>query len=201
VNSLLSIINERIYHNNTQPVEVPLISLFGASNELPEEEEGLQALYDRLLLRKVLQPISDYQNLQKLLLLQNEYEPKITVTFDEVEKMQNDAMNVDISGIITDLLHIKKDLEKEGVIISDRRLKQSVSVIKAFAFLNGRKKAIGDDLSILQYVFWTDPKEIPTVKNVVLAVSNPLHRKLLNFQRYSEISKRKFQSIQRSHRR
>lgn len=177
LNSLLSIINERLYHNNTQPVEVPLISLFGASNELPEEEEGLHALYDRLLLRKVLQPISDYQNLQKLLLLQNKYEPKIAVTLNEIEKMQNDAMNVDVSEVITDLLQIKRDLEKEGIIISDRRLKQSTAVIKAFAFLNGRKKAIGDDLSILQYVFWTDLGEIPTVKNVVLAVSNPFAQK------------------------
>jgi MoxR-like ATPase len=177
LNSLLSIINERIYHNNSHPIEVPLISLFGASNELPEEEEGLQALYDRLILRKILQPISDYQNLQKLLLSQNGYTPKITVTLDEIEKMHEKAMNVDVSEVITDLLHIKRDLEKEGIMISDRRLKQSTGVIKAFSFLNGRKKATGDDLSILQYVFWTDPEEIPTVKNVVLAVSNPFAQK------------------------
>jgi len=177
LNSLLSIINERIYHNNSQPIEVPLISLFGASNELPEEEEGLQALYDRLILRKILQPISDYQNLQKLLVLQGEYEPKIMITLDELEKMQEKVMDIDTTEIITDLLHIKRDLEKEGIMISDRRLKQSTTVIKGFAFLNGRKEATGDDLSILQYVFWTDPGEIPTVKNVVLAVSNPFAQK------------------------
>jgi len=177
LNSLLSIINERIYHNDSQPIEVPLISLFGASNELPEEGEGLQALYDRLILRKILQPISDYQNLQKLLVLQGEYEPKIMITLDELEKMQEKVMDIDTTEIITDLLHIKRDLEKEGIMISDRRLKQSTTVIKGFTFLNGRKKATGDDLSILQYVFWTDPGEIPTVKNVVLAVSNPFAQK------------------------
>jgi len=177
LNSLLSIINERIYHNDSQPIEVPLISLFGASNELPEEEEGLQALYDRLLLRKVLQPISDYQNLRKLLALQANYEPTVTVTLDELAKMQYDATKVDISEIVSDVLRIKRDLEKEGIMISDRRLKQSTTVIKAFAYMNGRKKATGDDLSILQYVFWTAPGEIPTVKNVVLAVANPYAQK------------------------
>jgi len=179
LNSLLSITNERIFHNDSQPIKVPLISLFAASNEIPDddEEKKLQALYDRLMLRKILQPISDYQNLQKLLLLQSNYEPKITVTLDELEKMQNDVMSIDVSEIITDLLHIKRDLEKEGIMISDRRLKQSTTVIKGFAFLNGRKEATGDDLSILQYVFWTDPGEIPTVKNVVLAVSNPFAQK------------------------
>src|SRR3990172_9223884 len=53
LNSILTLMNERRFHNGRDPIDVPLITLFGASNELPEEDE-LQALYDRFLLRFVV---------------------------------------------------------------------------------------------------------------------------------------------------
>ena len=51
LNSLLTLINERLFYNNGKPFRTPLISIIGASNEYPEEGEGLEALYDRFLLR------------------------------------------------------------------------------------------------------------------------------------------------------
>lgn len=48
LNSLLSILHERIYFNGREKEEVPLLFLVAASNELPDEEEQLTALYDRL---------------------------------------------------------------------------------------------------------------------------------------------------------
>src|SRR5277367_4092093 len=50
LNALLTLINERLFHNGRERLTVPLITLFGASNELPDEEE-LTALYDRFMLR------------------------------------------------------------------------------------------------------------------------------------------------------
>src|SRR6201987_3305775 len=50
LNALLTVINERLFHNGRQRITVPLITMFGASNELPDEEE-LTALYDRFMLR------------------------------------------------------------------------------------------------------------------------------------------------------
>ena len=44
LNSLLTILNERLFDNGTERMEVPLLVLVGASNELPESEE-LDALY------------------------------------------------------------------------------------------------------------------------------------------------------------
>lgn len=52
LNTLLTILNERLYDNGSTRETVPLLCLVGASNELPESEE-LDALYDRFLLRKV----------------------------------------------------------------------------------------------------------------------------------------------------
>jgi MoxR-like ATPase len=50
LNSLLAIINERVFHNDGQPLSCPLVTMFGASNELPESKD-LEALFDRFLLR------------------------------------------------------------------------------------------------------------------------------------------------------
>src|ERR1700738_1927793 len=50
LNALLTIIKERIFHTARERVPVPLITMFGASNELPDEDE-LTALYDRFMLR------------------------------------------------------------------------------------------------------------------------------------------------------
>src|SRR4051812_22993827 len=49
LNSLLTVVNERVFHNDGAPVQCPLVTLFGASNELPEGKE-LEALFDRFLL-------------------------------------------------------------------------------------------------------------------------------------------------------
>ncbi|MBN1110282.1 MAG: AAA family ATPase, partial [Methanomassiliicoccales archaeon] len=45
LNSLLTILNERMFHNGNEVMEVPILTVYGASNELPEQEEGLSALY------------------------------------------------------------------------------------------------------------------------------------------------------------
>jgi MoxR-like ATPase len=50
LNALLKIANERAFHNGGQEIQIPLISLFGASNEMPQGNE-LEALWDRFLLR------------------------------------------------------------------------------------------------------------------------------------------------------
>ena len=51
LNALLTILNERVYHNGTEVQPVPLQSLIAASNELPADQEELAALYDRFLVR------------------------------------------------------------------------------------------------------------------------------------------------------
>lgn len=65
LNTLLTVINERLFDNGTERIRVPLICMVGASNELPESEE-LNALYDRFLVRKQVKQASA-QGIQSIL--------------------------------------------------------------------------------------------------------------------------------------
>ena len=66
LNALLTLINERVFHNGRERVTVPLITMFGASNELPDEEE-LTALFDRFMLRFMVDYISEDFRFLKML--------------------------------------------------------------------------------------------------------------------------------------
>ncbi len=57
LNTLLTIINERQFDNGSSREHVPLLTVVGASNELPESEE-LDALYDRFLVRRQVNQVS-----------------------------------------------------------------------------------------------------------------------------------------------
>src|SRR5437660_8497581 len=50
LNNLLTVLNERVYRRGAETHRLPLLSLFSASNHLPEDD-ALQALFDRFLLR------------------------------------------------------------------------------------------------------------------------------------------------------
>src|SRR5215467_12635433 len=50
LNNLLTVLNERVYRRGAEIHQLPLLSLFAASNHLPEDE-ALRALFDRFLLR------------------------------------------------------------------------------------------------------------------------------------------------------
>ncbi len=176
LNSLLTLINERIYHNNGGAVSVPLETMLGASNELPSDE-SLAALYDRFLLRFKLAYIEEDAAFRDMM---NMPEVKLSVqmTFDELHDMQEQIRKIPIPASVLDaIVQIRKELRKEGVIPSDRRYRQAQDVLRAFAFLNGRQQVSTDDIAILKHVLWDEPAHVSVVERVVISVSNPLQRK------------------------
>ena len=178
LNSLLTIVNERKYHNNGTPANVPLQSLFGASNELPEGEE-LGALYDRFILRYSVNYIADDSDFKAMLTMDMTNQNPETVTLAELAVMQAEAMAVKIPyEVIETLIQIRNKLKKEGIINSDRRFKQSLDILKAHAYINGRDVVGDDDLTILQHILWSQPAEIKTVSRVIVGTANPIMNKI-----------------------
>ena len=59
LNTLLTVMNEGIYRNGLDVLKVKMKLLVAASNELPDKEDGLGALWDRFLVRLPVSPVSD----------------------------------------------------------------------------------------------------------------------------------------------
>ncbi len=166
LNAILTLINERLFHNGRQVVPVPLLTLFGASNELPEDDE-LLALYDRFLLRFVVGYIDeDFRFLR--MLQAKEPEQRTLLSLDELRQMQAEVRDIAVPDLVLrTLADIRRELRKKNIVASDRRYRQSLSLLQALAYLNGRVTVAESDLFFLEHVLWKDPGEHAEVHNVI----------------------------------
>ena len=166
LNALLTIINEREFPNGRERVRVPLITMFGASNELPDEEE-LTALYDRFMLRFVVDYIvEDFRFLK--MLEGPRAEARTTLTFAELESLKADAARVAMpAGMLKSIAELRRELLKEQIVVSDRRWKNALDVLRAHALVIDRDSVTEDDLMFLEHVLWKDPEELPKVRDVL----------------------------------
>ncbi|MDE1880238.1 MAG: hypothetical protein KGI89_06815, partial [Euryarchaeota archaeon] len=69
---------------------------------------------------------------------------------------------------------IRAALRSNGIEPSDRRFKQSVGVLKAYAYLGGRDVVGMDDLASTRYMLWTTPEQEAKVAQEVLRVASPM---------------------------
>ena len=180
LNALLTIMNEHIFYNDGKPVEVPLISMFGASNE-PPEDESLDAMYDRFIFRMNVQYIHDAANKKRmhsnyvdsragLLNMVN----KTTITLEEVQALQAAAKTVKVpKDIINKFIRLISDLDRQAVHISDRRQNECFKVMQGSAVLAGRNNVTLDDFKSLIYVLWEKEEHIPLIESSILKMVNP----------------------------
>lgn len=168
LNSLLTLINERLFYNNGTPVKVPLISVIGASNEYPEEGEGLEALFDRFLLRFELDYIADETNFVSMMKGNGQNQVMPSMTMEELVQLQFFTDMVTIPDEVYDTLSkIRNELRDEGIRPSDRRFKQSLSVLQAKALINQRQVVKVDDIVILENALWETVDQKDNVSLIV----------------------------------
>jgi len=168
LNTLLTVMNERLFYNGGEAIQVPLITLFGASNELPSEEDELEALYDRFLLRYVLDYIKEDFRFLKMIQGELTESEKSTIDIAELKLCQSEMRDVLVPSHVLKLIsRIRSELRKKGIILSDRRYKQSVLVLKSRAYLDGRREVEESDLSILENILWRAPGETGEVQAVI----------------------------------
>ena len=181
-NTLLTILNEKIYRNGEQQFPVDLFAIIAASNELPEENQGLDALWDRFLIRMHVLGIKTRENFEKMILeIKNLYSDnlsdEIKITKAEYKKWQTKIDNIDVPKEVLELIHhirIKIEEYNENIseeekplYISDRRWKKIIKIIKTSAFLNGRKKVDLMDCFLVPYMIWDNPEQIDNINRLV----------------------------------
>ena len=166
LNALLMILNERRFHNGREVREVPLITLFGAANELPEDDE-LSAIYDRFLLRFVVDYIGEDWRFLRMLRAEPPAERTI-LTLDEIRSLQREAERVEVpDGVLRSLAELRRALAERQVIASDRRYRQSLTLLRALALVRGKEQVGDRELMFLEHVLWRDPAERETLREVL----------------------------------
>ena len=166
LNTILTLINERRFHNGREVTAVPLLTLFAASNELPEDDE-LLALNDRFLLRFVVDYVEE--DFRFLKLLQSRAPAaRTTLALAELEAARAEAAALPVPGsVLRALTDLRRELRRRNLIVSDRRWAQSLGVLRAYAYLAGRTEVSEEDLPFLAHVLWRDPAERPEVRTAI----------------------------------
>ncbi len=158
LNALLTVMNERRFHDGPSAQPIPLRTLVGASNELPDEDE-LLALYDRFLVRVVVDFIDEDFRFVKLLTMEDA-PPLPTITLAQLDAARAAAAALPVDAqVLRDLPALRRDLRERGVTASDRRWKQSLGYLRAAAWLAGREAVDEADLPLLRHVLWSAPEE------------------------------------------
>jgi MoxR-like ATPase len=158
LNSLLTAINERKFHNNGAPIQIPLRMVVGASNELPEGTE-LSALYDRFLVRYWVDYIDQAKAFGAMLQAQ-ESTVAPEMTLEDWDCAREEVATVMVGAWVYDTLYqLRAALQAANVQVSDRRWKRCLKLLQATAWLRGADEVESEDLMVLEAVLWTDPAE------------------------------------------
>lgn len=178
LNALLRAINERAVVNGGRRVDIPLLSLFAASNELPQSDD-LQAFWDRLPLRYVVGYLSE-AGFARFLRLGDPPPIGVRLSLPDLEALQEAARQVALPDSLAQALeHLRRDLLAEGITVSDRRWGIALGLLKAHALIEGRVAVEEDDLAILAHVCWQQPDQAQRIARAAGRLANPLNQKAL----------------------
>ena len=176
LNSLLTILNERKFANGSTIVDVPLLSLFGASNEVPNDE-ALEAIYDRFLLRVYSDNLDSFHfhgliekglayETSKLNPGSRAYQALLTSeSLHELHANLPRALNFS-PEFISRYKAIVFQIRNEGITVSDRRVIKLLKLFAASALFDGRQSADESDFFILKHI-WNNLDQRDILRDII----------------------------------
>lgn len=200
LNTLLALINERRFRNGSRLQRAHLITLLGASNDVPEDPM-LSAFCDRFLFRCAVEYVSE-EAVDDVLDLGWTHEqrwldePELpavdeqdddpaddeawarpdTAEFSlgDLRAMQRAVFTIDLGGQVRRaLVTVLQTLQDEKISFSDRRAVKAQKAIAASALLDGRGRAEPADLAVLTHL-WSVPHDEIVIRRVLEANEVPL---------------------------
>lgn len=183
LNTLLTIVNERKFRNDGKVEKVPLKGIVAASNETPATNQGLDALYDRFIIRLKVSPLKAKDNFMALLdgtpvSSDVVVDDELSFGEDEWNDMLDRLSDVHFSEEAKAVLHaIRKRIEeynakaeaekKTPLYVSDRRWQKIARILKTAAFLCDRNEILPVDLMILSDCLWNEPSQLDDTRQIV----------------------------------
>jgi MoxR-like ATPase len=183
LNSLLMVLNERVFRRGRETRRLPLLMVVGASNRLPEDD-ALSALFDRFLLRVRCDNVPA-ERLPDVLaagwkLDHEEFVPSgrdaaTTMSVEEIRQVQSLVAEVDLSATQRTYVGTVGKLRQAGIPVSDRRAVKLQRLVAASAALCGRGAANTTDLWILRHIWDVDEQRevIAAIVNQAVEASPP----------------------------
>ena len=210
-NTLLTVINEKIFRNGKREMHLPLKLLVAASNELPAKGEGLEALWDRFVIRIESRPIKLEKNFRAMLLeshadfsgstgilghadfADNADFSDLKITAEEYAEWAEKICKIGVKEEVLDAISaIRKSLravnvdeaaERRNIYVSDRRWKNIVRLLRTSAFMQDREEVDICDLLPIYHCLWQEPEERDAIRNIVIrALFSPFADKLVEMK-------------------
>ena len=182
-NTLLTVINEKRFRNGDTEMQIPLKLLVSASNELPAQGEGLEALWDRFIIRMECSNIKQESHFNAML-LDDASEKEVTVpegvqiAEEEYRSWTEQIGQVAVSEDVLKCINvIRRALgnvpvgnsdERHNVYVSDRRWKNIVRLLKTSAFMHDRTEVALADMLPIYHCLWQEPEEAEGVRGIVI---------------------------------
>lgn len=188
-NTLLTVINEKLFRNGIREIELPLKLLVAASNELPAKGEGLEALWDRFVIRIESRPIRQEKNFREMLLgvkseaggqgqEAEESAQSNAITAGEYAEWSKAIDRIGVKEEVFDAISaIRKSLravnvdeavERRQVYVSDRRWKNIMRLLRTSAFMQDREEVAVCDLLPIYHCLWQEPEERDAIRALVI---------------------------------
>jgi MoxR-like ATPase len=182
LNSLLSILNERRFFTGSASIQVPLSSLYGATNEIPNDD-ALAAVFDRFLVRTLSDNLDSF-HFHGLIERGLRGEVEGLAQHDGEAAVENAARPLVslaeirvLKGRLARHLQFPEDflarykglvfqIRSEGVTLSDRRVVKLLKLFAASALIDGRPTVDEGDFFVLRHV-WNSVDQIPIVDDIV----------------------------------
>jgi MoxR-like ATPase len=185
LNSLLHVINERKFSNGPNVVEVPLISLYAASNEVPNDE-SLAAMFDRFLLRVLSDNLDSYhfhELMNKGIALEVQKmtgrggPPANIVSARELRALQSnfDRFMVFPEDFLAKYKGLIFQIRSEGISVSDRRAVKMLKLFAASAVFDGRTRVHDGDFFVLRHI-WNNLDQVELLEEIVNPVVDAYYR-------------------------
>ncbi|KAK3234921.1 hypothetical protein CYMTET_54853 [Cymbomonas tetramitiformis] len=189
LNTLLSVMNERLYDHGADRKKVPLMCLVGASNELPPDGDQ-DPLFDRFLLRHKVKGLTDkgwrqlgappeppsdstqsakdiWSSITEAMI----EEPEVpSLKLGDLETLRSAASHVKLSATARQLmkeLRVMLQLQEPPIYVSDRRWKLAVKLLKVAAFTSGKCTVTEADCLLLRHCLVSNPKDEELVSNFI----------------------------------
>ena len=201
-NTLLTVINEKIFRNGNREMHLPLKLLVAASNELPAKGEGLEALWDRFVIRIESRPIKLEKNFRAMLLeAPTDFSDStdftdfsdLKITAEEYAEWAEKICKIGVKEEVLDAISaIRKSLravnvdeaaERRNIYVSDRRWKNIVRLLRTSAFMQDREEVDICDLLPIYHCLWQEPEERDAIRSIVIrALFSPFAEKLVEMK-------------------